>query len=106
MLFGYHARQGEGMVEQSKVVNGVNHMELARLGAVTRLAEINAERREIFRAFPALKFRQVPATTTGSDTPVRRRPRKISAEGRKRMSEGMRRYWAKRKAAEAKASKH
>jgi hypothetical protein len=68
-----------------------------RLGAWTRLAEMDLERAEIFKAFPDFR-RRAP-----TDTPSRLRPkRRISAKARKAMQEGMRKYWAKRKAAEKK----
>ena len=65
----------------------------ARIGAATRLAELNAERAAILRAYPDL-------TIAGERTA--RRKRTMSPEARKRMSAGMRRWWAKRKAAAAK----
>ena len=79
----------------------------ARLGAMARLQEIEQERQAILRAYPDLR-RGRPA-----DKPVGRggradvdalgrRRRTISADGRKRMSEGMRKYWAKRKQGEKK----
>jgi hypothetical protein len=63
------------------------------LGARTRLAQIDAERAEILKAFPV--FRR--GASAGSGLRPRRR---ISAKARQAMKEGMRRYWAKRKAAQ------
>ena len=76
----------------------------ARLGAAVRLQEIRAEADAIFAAFPELRHGRAasspPATTEGS------RPRRtMSEDARKRMSAGMRRYWAKRKAADSKAAR-
>jgi hypothetical protein len=66
-----------------------------RLGAWTRLAEMDVERAEIFKAFPDFK-RGAPAAS-------RARPkRRISAKGRAAMKAGMKKYWARRKAAEKK----
>jgi hypothetical protein len=67
------------------------------LGAWTRLAEMDFERAEIFKAFPDFR-RRAP-----TDTASRLRPkRRISAKARTAMQEGIRRYLAKRKAAEKK----
>ena len=66
--------------------------EWARLGAMARLGQIANERAAILKAYPALR-RGLPAGVPGI-----RPKRRFSAEARKRMSEGMRKYWAKRKA--------
>ena len=78
----------------------------ARLGAMARLQELDQERAAILRAFPDLR-RGRPAAVAGRGgradvDALGRRRRTISQEGRKRMSEGMRKYWAKRKQAEKK----
>ena len=81
------------------------------MGATTRLAELELERRAIFKAFPDLArgARGVRVSIgVGAPAPVDalgRRRRTISSQGRKRMAEGMRKYWAKRKAAEKKEAK-
>jgi len=61
----------------------------ARIGAKARLAEIEQERAAILAEFPDLR--------SGGDRaePSRRR---LSAAARKKLSDGMRRYWAKQKA--------
>lgn len=59
-----------------------------RLGATIRLEQINAERLSILAVFPELR--------SGGHY---RRTRTISPEGRKAMSDGMRRLWARRRAA-------
>ena len=66
----------------------------AQLGASTRLAQLEAERARVLKAFPNLR-RGTP-THLAEVRPKRR----ISAKARKAMKEGLRRYWAKRKAAE------
>jgi hypothetical protein len=66
-----------------------------RLGAWTRLAELDKERAEILKTFP--DFRRGKPAALGL-----RPKRRISAKARKAMQEGMRRYWMKRKAAERK----
>jgi hypothetical protein len=82
--------------------------EWARLGAATRLQQIEQERQAIFAAFPELR-RGVPASSSSLPTGPRRRGgsrkgRKLSNEAKKRMSEGMRKYWARRRAAQQKKS--
>ncbi len=59
----------------------------ARLGAQARLAEIEQERAAILEEFPDL---------TGERAPRAPR-RRLSVAARKKLSDGMRRYWAKRK---------
>ena len=76
------------MAPKSKDVNA-----WAQLGASTRLAQLENERARIFQVFPNLR-RGRP-----TDFAQIRPKRRISAKARKAMSEGMRRFWAKRKAA-------
>lgn len=66
----------------------------ARRGAFARLQEIERERTDILAAFPDLR-RGRPGGWSG---PVSRPKRKISAAARRAMSDGMRKYWARRKA--------
>ena len=69
----------------------------ARIGAMARLQELDQERAAILAAFPELRSgggAAKPAKAAGSR-------RTMSADAKKRMSAGMRKYWAKRKAAEA-----
>ena len=78
--------------------------EWARLGALARLEQIEQERLSILDAFPDLSRSDLAGPS--SKSPKARRT--ISPKGRKAMSAGMRRYWAKRKAGkagEAKATK-
>lgn len=70
------------------------HRDWAKLGAAARLAEIDKERAEILKAFPELRR----ATALGPGGQPKRR---FSAAARRRMSEGMRKFWARRKAAAA-----
>jgi len=79
----------------------------ARLGAMARLQEIEQERQTILRVFPDLRRGRPADSPTGRGgradvDALGRRRRTISPDGRKRMSEGMRKYWAKRKQAEKK----
>jgi len=91
----------------------------ATLGAQQRLLQIQEEQAAIFRAFPELRrgTRGRPPTRsgggggeseTGSGTNAtnpaggrRKRRRKISAEGRKRISEAQKARWAKQRATAA-----
>jgi hypothetical protein len=83
------------------------HRQWARAGAAVRLGELQSEMAEIYRAFPELRkpggrAAAVAGATAGSDD----KKRKFSARGKKAISEGMRKYWARRKALAAKAEKN
>ena len=66
----------------------------AKLGAKVRLSELREQVAGILRAYPDLRRAgSSPAVGLG-----RQRRRHLSAEARAAMSEGMRKYWAKRKA--------
>jgi hypothetical protein len=77
--------------------------EWARIGAHTRLVQIEQERIAILKAFPELRRNgSVPAGDAVLVVPPKRQ---FSAAARRRMSAGMRKFWARRKAeARAKAS--
>ena len=66
----------------------------AKLGAKAHLVDLREQVAEILRTYPDLR-RAGSSPAGGSGL---RRRRHISAEGRAAMSEGMRKYWAKRKA--------
>ena len=79
--------------------------EFALVGARARLAQLEAERAEILRAFPGLRSgrrgRPVGAAQ-GASTPTpakagRKRRRRMSPEARKRISDMMKKRWAERK---------
>jgi hypothetical protein len=74
----------------------------ALLGATIRLQQIEAERAEIYAAFPQLREGQQGRAISDTPAGVRKR-RTFSPAAKKRMAEGMRKYWAKRRAAAAKA---
>ena len=74
----------------------------AKLGAAARLKEIQEELASIYMAFPELKGQRSLAPTASSRGRKRAR---FSAEGKAAISEGMRKYWARRKAKAAKAAK-
>jgi hypothetical protein len=76
--------------------------EWARLGALGRLQQIEEERAAILAAFPDLRRRSSASPPTSSGLVARKR-RTISPKGRQAMSAGMRKYWAKRRAAEQKS---
>ena len=69
-----------------------------RLGATARLAQIEHERNSILASFPELRRKSESRPFPEGDY----QRRTISPKGRKAMSAGMRRYWAKRKAAQLK----
>jgi hypothetical protein len=73
----------------------------AKLGAFARLKEINEELAAIYRAFPDLKGQR--SLAAGPSTGGGQKRKRFSAEGKAAISEGMRKYWARRKAKAAKA---
>lgn len=73
----------------------------ALVGAEARLKEVQAEIAEIYRIFPEL--RSVRVRVAGVDKSGK--TRQFSRKGKAAISEGMRKYWARRKAATAKAAK-
>lgn len=78
----------------------------ARLGATTRLAEIQAELASIYQAFPELKgSSRTTATMPRVEAGGKQKRRQFSAAGKKAISQGMREYWARRKALAAKTAK-
>jgi len=74
----------------------------AKLGAAARLKEIQAEEAAIYRAFPDLKGQRIVAASAA--TGGRAKKKRFSAAGKAAISEGMRKYWARRKAKAAKAA--
>jgi hypothetical protein len=67
-------------------------LEWAKIGARSRLVELEHERAAILKAFPDLR------RAAGSHPALPAKPRRrLSRAARRAMSEGMRRYWAKRK---------
>jgi len=67
--------------------------EWAKLGARARLEELDRERRAILDRYPDLG--EPPRRKPGGSLPGR----KLSSAAKKRMSAGMRKWWARRKAA-------
>ena len=71
-----------------------------RAGAEARLGQILEEIEAIYRAFPELRQRgrqTRPESAAGK--------RVFSRQGKQAISDGMRKYWARRKAREAQSSK-
>jgi hypothetical protein len=66
---------------------------------MARLKEIQDELAAIYRAFPELRGRGASAGAS------HRRRKQFSVEGKAAISEGMRKYWARRKAAAKAAGK-
>ena len=80
----------------------VDKRELELRGALLRLKEIDEERNAILKAYPGLlqRARIAGAAVAGvSQRGGSRRGRKLSEAAKKRMSAGMRKWWAKRRAA-------
>jgi len=75
----------------------------AKLGASVRLREIQEELAAIYRAFPDFKGQQGLAPIATSRR--RRTGGRFSAKGRRAISEGMRKHWARPKAKAAKTVK-
>ena len=80
--------------------------QLARLGAVSRLAELRQEEANIRAAFPDLFRAGRPKTAstaaaTEAAAPAKRarRRRKMSAAEKRAVSERMKKYWAERRKA-------
>jgi len=73
----------------------------ALVGAEARLKEVQAEIAEIYEVFPELRSGNRPAAPLAPST----RTRHFSPKGKAAISDGMRKYWARRKAAAAKAAK-
>jgi hypothetical protein len=71
-----------------------------RAGAEARLGQILEELEAIYRAFPDLRTGRKAAAAAPST-----RKRVFSRKGKAAISEGMRQYWARRKAREAQAAK-
>ena len=86
----------------------VDILKWARLGAVSRLRELDEERSAILKAFPGLKSGSAPArrgvtaraagAASSNVAPVARKRRKMSAAARKRISDAQKKRWAAQKA--------
>ena len=73
--------------------------EWAKIGAATRLQQLEVERAAILKAFPELR------RGTGRSGGGLGQRRQLSPAAKRKLSAGMRRYWARRKAdAKAKAA--
>jgi hypothetical protein len=75
-------------------VSRERHEAWTKLGARARFGELRAEINEILGIYPELRGEAGPQ----GGRPGSRRRRHISAKARAAMSEGMRKYWARRKA--------
>jgi hypothetical protein len=77
--------------------------ELARSGAEEALKRLRAEIVAIERTFPELALPQRRRAARVAVKEARKNTRRMSAAARKAVSQRMRRYWAERKKAQAKA---
>jgi hypothetical protein len=77
---------------------------LARLGAIARLEQLKQEEAAIRAEFPELfgRGRRAVAVEAPTASGRRRRRSKMSAAGRKAVSERMRKYWAERRKSKGK----
>jgi hypothetical protein len=77
---------------------------LARLGAIARLEQLKQEEAAIRAEFPELfgRGRRAAAVEAPAASGRRRRRSKMSAAGRKAVSERMRKYWAERRKSKGK----
>lgn len=86
-------------------LSGDELQRLARVGAATRLEQIEVERQNILRAFPELARGRAatpgrtPAAAAPAASAKRTRRRNMSAEARRAVSERMTKYWAERRKA-------
>ena len=76
----------------------------ALVGAEARLRELHAELADIYRVFPDLRRSSGKTAATAAPAGGGRK-RQFSSKGKAAISEGMRKYWARRKAQAAKAAK-
>lgn len=72
--------------------------QLALLGAQARIRQLEAEAQELLRMFPQLRGGAKVLRQAGTQADVAKPKRRFSAQGKKSISEGMRKYWARRKA--------
>lgn len=77
----------------------------ARIGATKRRDEILTELAAIHAAFPELGAGNNKKDTKPTMPENQAAKRKFSARGKKAISEGMRKYWARRKALAAKTGR-
>ena len=83
---------------------------LARLGAMRRLEELRREEGMIRAAFPELfdgrapQAGRAPGPASPAGASKKTRKRRVSAAARKAVSERMKKYWAERRKAKAKAT--
>jgi len=71
----------------------------ARIGAAVRLEALERERAAILQAFPEMRRTRMLAVRDLNGSAPGELPRRFSAAARRRMSAGMRKYWARRRAA-------
>ena len=70
----------------------------AVMGADVRMHQLRDEMAEIAKMFPELRGRGVQASAAPRQAGAAKRKRVFSARGKAAISEGMRKYWARRKA--------
>jgi hypothetical protein len=91
------------MAKKASAMNRVNLRELARTGAEVALKRLRAEITAIERTFPELALGRRGRKAQTSFRAAATRTRRRSAAARKAISERMKKYWAERRKAQAKA---
>jgi hypothetical protein len=78
--------------------------EFARIGAAVRLSQLHEEERQIYKAFPSLRFKKRgPVGPKGAEdgdakaVARRRKRRALTPAEKKAISDRMKKYWADRK---------
>ncbi len=79
--------------------------ELARAGAEATLKNLRAEIVAIERTFPELRLARTRRAVRQTVNRAAKQTRRMSAAARKAVSQRMKRYWAERRKARAKAAK-
>jgi hypothetical protein len=77
--------------------------EMARAGAEATLKQLRAEMIAIERTFPELALPKTRRAVRRSVTTASKRGREMSAAARKAVSQRMKKYWAERRKAKARA---
>ncbi len=91
------------MARQSTRLSAERVRELARTGAEALLKQLRAEIIAIERTFPELALPRRRHAVVRTVKTVRKRGRQVSAAARKEISRRMKKYWAERRKAQAKA---
>ena len=95
--------QGGHLPRRTETLSAERMREWAKAGAEAALKQLRAETIAIERTFPELALPQKRRAVTRTLKVARKRGRQMSADARKAVSERMKKYWAERRKAKAKA---